>query len=253
MIFTNLIQANLRTKTFGRQIEYYQRLGSTNVEAWDLIKLGEAENGMIIITDNQFAGKGRNANNWYMSPSKGLAMTLIILDSLPIETALLIPLAAGLATAKALTNRGADPKLKWPNDIFINEKKCGGILCETQISNGIVQKMVIGFGLNINEKEEDLDLTIKEKSTSLSIETGHSNQRELIAAIITTYFEQILDNTSIVQTEWSNYCYHQDKEISFKYNGIVQNGIFRGISSNGIANIEVDNEIREFPSITLNN
>ena len=58
MIFTNLIQTNLRTKRFGKEVEYYQRLESTNVEAWDLIKSGDATNGMIIITDNQIEGKG---------------------------------------------------------------------------------------------------------------------------------------------------------------------------------------------------
>ena len=62
MIFTNLIQTNLRTKVFGNKIEYYQRVGSTNEEAWELIDSGEAQHGMIVITDNQFSGKGRNKN-----------------------------------------------------------------------------------------------------------------------------------------------------------------------------------------------
>lgn len=78
MIFTNLIQTNLRTKTFGKRIEYYQRIGSTNKEAWELINTGEADHGTIIITDNQFSGKGRENNEWHMSPSKSLAMSIII-------------------------------------------------------------------------------------------------------------------------------------------------------------------------------
>ena len=85
MIFTQLIQTNLRTKALGKKVEYYNRLDSTNEEAWELIDSGEAQHGMIVITDNQFSGKGRNKNQWYMSPSKSLAMSIIILEPIEIE------------------------------------------------------------------------------------------------------------------------------------------------------------------------
>ena len=155
MIFTNLIQTNLRTRRFGKEIEYYQRLGSTNLEAWNLIENNEASHGMIVITDNQFQGKGRNGNSWFMSPSKGLAMSLVILEPLSLKKAELISIAAGVAVAKALKIRGGKPKLKWPNDILLGNKKCGGILCESRISGQTVNSMVIGIGLNINETEND--------------------------------------------------------------------------------------------------
>ena len=54
MIFTNLIQTNLRTKHFGKNIEYYQRLESTNLESWGLIEENNANHGMIVITDDQY-------------------------------------------------------------------------------------------------------------------------------------------------------------------------------------------------------
>ena len=99
MIFTNLIQTNLRTHTFGKQVEYYNRLGSTNEEAWELIDENTATHGTLVITDHQFEGKGRGGKSWFMSPSKGLAMSLILLESIPVEKAGLIPLAAGAAAA----------------------------------------------------------------------------------------------------------------------------------------------------------
>tara|TARA_Y100000385_G_scaffold286141_1_gene347558 strand:- start:236 stop:994 length:759 start_codon:yes stop_codon:yes gene_type:complete len=251
MIFTNLIQTNLRTKVFGNKIEYYQRLGSTNEEAWELIDSGEARHGMIIITDNQFSGKGRNKNQWYMSPSKGLAMSIIILEPLEIEKSFLIPLAGSIAVAKALKNRGFTPQLKWPNDILLNGKKCGGILCESRVLNKETNQMVIGIGLNINDQKDDLISEIQEKSTSLFIETGHPNQRELIAAIITTYFEQLFNDLSVVTDQWSEHCFHLNEEISFKHQNSVQKGIFKGIKSNGLASIQIDDEIINYPSIIL--
>ena len=139
MIFTNLIETNLRTKELGQQIEYYQRIDSTNKEAWEIIDLEDITHGTIVITDNQLSGKGRNGNTWFMSPSKGLAMSIILKQSISIQDGLLIPIAAGVAIAKALENRGGAPKLKWPNDILINNKKCGGILCETRIKNNCIK------------------------------------------------------------------------------------------------------------------
>ena len=57
MIFTNLIETNLRTKELGKQIEYYQRIDSTNKEAWEIIDLEDITHGTIVITDNQLSGK----------------------------------------------------------------------------------------------------------------------------------------------------------------------------------------------------
>ena len=146
MIFTNLIKTNLRTKQFGRDIEYYQRLGSTNDEAWELIQNGEASQGMIVITDYQTQGKGRGGNFWFMSPSKGLALSLILLESIPLEIAGLIPLVAGIAMAKTLKNRGGSPTLKWPNDIFFTGKKLVGYCVKAKYPDNQFSQWLLGWG-----------------------------------------------------------------------------------------------------------
>ncbi len=251
MIFTNLIKTNLRTVELGNQIEYYQRLESTNQEAWEVIDLKDTNHGTIIITDNQLSGKGRNGNTWFMSPSKGLTMSIILKKPISINYGLLIPIAAGVAAAKALENRGANPKLKWPNDIIINNKKCGGILCETKIKNNKVSQMVVGIGLNINETNNDFPDTISKSATSLAIETKQSNQRELICAIITTYFERLLNDLPSSLPMWENYCNHLNESISFNQAGINQSGIFKGLDNDGKAIIQIDTKEVLFNSITL--
>ena len=251
MIFTNLIQTNLRTKVFGNRIEYYQRIGSTNEEAWELVNAGEADHGTVVITDNQFSGKGRDNNTWHMSPSKSLAMSIIINEEISSEQAFLVPLAAGLAVAKALKNRSFEPQLKWPNDILLNSKKCGGILCESRVHKNKVTQMVIGIGLNVNDQKSDFDESIQNTATSLLIESGYPNQRELISAIITTYFEQIYDNLLAVPSKWINYCFHLNNRVKFKYMNNFEDGIFKGINEKGFAQIEIEDQIKEFSSITL--
>lgn len=256
MIFTNLIKTNLRTKQFGRDIEYYQRLGSTNDEAWELIQNGEASHGMIVITDYQTQGKGRGGNSWFMSPSKGLALSLILLESIPLEKARLIPLVAGVAMAKTLKNQGGSPTLKWPNDILFHGKKTGGILCESKISGQSVKSMVVGIGINVNETEIDFPDELKETAISLSIESGHTHQRELVAAIFTTFFEQywerLQESPEEIINDWTSLCGHLGKSVSFNFKGEHLSGIFKKIDQNGHACVNIDGRDQMFPAIILN-
>ena len=251
MIFTNLIETNLRTKIFGQNIEYYQRLDSTNKEAWELIDSNEAHHGMVIITDNQLAGKGRNGNSWFMSPSKGLALSIILTKKIPLDKAKLIPIGASVSIAKALKNRGCSPELKWPNDILLDGKKCGGILCESRIFEGFVKYMVIGIGLNVNENVNDLPSSLNNQATSYAIETGNSIQRELVCAIILTYLEQIIENLETCIQEWLKFCSHMEKSVKFRLNKKTHEGIFKGLNKDGEALIKINNELVAFPSIII--
>jgi BirA family biotin operon repressor/biotin-[acetyl-CoA-carboxylase] ligase len=248
-------RTNLRTKEFGKEIEYYQRLDSTNNEAWELINNGETQHGMIVITDYQFKGKGRSGNSWFMSPSKGIAMSLILQKPLPFNLAGLIPLVAGVAMARTLKNRNFNPKLKWPNDILLNQKKVGGILCESKISKKSVNTMVVGIGLNVNETRNDFPENLIKTASSLSIESKHPHQRELIVAIFATYFEQCIElvqhSPQELITEWETFCGHLNQTITFKFDGNSLSGLFKGVNNLGQAVIIIDGNEQVFPSIIL--
>jgi Biotin-(acetyl-CoA carboxylase) ligase len=78
MLFTNLIQTNLQTSFVGRNIEYFSFTESTNDDAFEFINDNEAEDGMLIITDNQTNGRGRRNNKWHSSPGSNLTFSLIL-------------------------------------------------------------------------------------------------------------------------------------------------------------------------------
>ena len=161
MLFPQLIKANLKTRTFGRTIEYYQRLESTNLEAFELINADEFTDGLVVITDMQYQGKGRRGRSWFASPGKAVTFSIILRLGISTELSGLISLAAGVAMAEALSRFGLGPTLKWPNDIRISDKKCGGVLVETQVHNRIVEWGVIGIGINVNEQLEELPEKIR--------------------------------------------------------------------------------------------
>ena len=101
MLFTNLVQANLKTRTLGQQIEYYTRLESTNSEAWEIIDEG-AQSGALVVTDNQFQGKGRINRTWLSAPDKSLTFSLLLFPDLDAHLYGWLPILAGLSVHQAL-------------------------------------------------------------------------------------------------------------------------------------------------------
>ena len=255
MIFTQLIQTNLRTKELGKNVEYYNRLDSTNEEAWELIDEDSHQHGSIVITENQIKGKGRQKNKWSMVAGKGLAFTLILDKKYPSSYSSFFSLAAGISVAQSLKKRGVLSVLKWPNDIYSSDKKIGGILCESKVKKNEIEKIVIGIGLNVNETiEEHPDNLHNDISTMFSI-TNHSHQRELIVAEFVNYFEKLLnnipENSRVIIDEWQNLCMHMNQSILFHVEQKARSGVFIGLNKDGYAKIKIDGKTKTFSSIDL--
>ena len=254
MIFTQLIQTNLRTKELGKNIEYYNRLDSTNTEAWELVE-EDNNHGTIVITENQTKGKGQKTKTWGMVPGKSLVFSLILTKNYSIDHSGLISLSVSLALNESLNKRGLKAKLKWPNDIFINGKKIGGILCETKIENSIIKTMVIGVGVNVNESISEHDENIQNNLTTMFEVSKHPHQRELIVAEFINSFELLLNKLSTepnqIIEEWLDKCMHLNEKIPFLQNEKILEGVFCGLDNNGFAKIQIDNKVKSYNSINL--
>ncbi|MFA6498386.1 MAG: biotin--[acetyl-CoA-carboxylase] ligase [Desulfurivibrionaceae bacterium] len=170
-----------------RPVHFFTNTGSTNDLALALSNTGAA-GGTLVVADSQSAGRGRLAGRTWLSPSgTGLYFSLILRPHLAPADFPKLTLAAGLALCKALeTHTHCQPGLKWPNDLFLHGKKCGGILTETQAVAGPGQTaVVIGIGLNVNTPAEAFGGDFQAKATSLLVETGCPYERgPLLAAIL---------------------------------------------------------------------
>ena len=254
MIFSNLVDANLNTDFIGRNLEYYSRLASTNDEAWELIA-ENVPNGSLIIADNQFKGRGRFGNEWISAPSMGLTFSLILYDLKNLHK---LPLIIGVSVCEALKGFNFKLKLKWPNDIILNGKKIGGILCESKNINN-VKTIVVGIGMNINEKADDFPDNLRKRAISLSMVSNKTFQRERVLAKILNHFEKNLDLLGEKNLElfkkWESFCNHIDKEVTFHNNNVNVVGKFLKISDKGSAIIEVNNKEKAFSSgiVEINN
>ena len=255
MIFTNLVQANLKTRSLGRQIEYYGRLESTNSEAWEIIDEG-AQSGALLNTDNQYNGRGRFDQKWYASPDKSLTFSIILFSDLDPVISGWIPILTGIAIQKALVKFDTSVKLKWPNDLLLNGKKIGGILCESKVKGNFLNQIVIGIGLNVNETKEDFNPTIQSIANSLHIASGKFYQRERVLAEIVNELEPWITglpkNKEQIQFEWEAVCGHLKEEIQFHNGNEIVSGIFKSLGKSGSAVIEVEGKETQFHSGEIN-
>lgn len=132
--------------TRGFELRRVRRCGSTNSVLLAEKVLPEP---VLLLADEQTAGRGRRGRRWYSSPQSGLTFSLALRLDRPLRELAGLPLVAGVATVRALRELGVGrAALKWPNDIVVDGAKLGGILVETRSSGGAV-RAVIGIGLNL--------------------------------------------------------------------------------------------------------
>jgi len=151
--------------------EVHDELSSTNDRVRVLAEEG-ASAFTTVIADTQTAGRGRGGKYWESSAGLGLWMSFLLR---PVDggDSSLTPLLVGLGTARAIEALcpGSQPRIKWPNDVFVNDRKVCGILCEGVGPDAVV----VGVGVNVHQRQEDFPADLSDRATSL-LAAGCSGQ-----------------------------------------------------------------------------
>lgn len=145
------IQPFLKNKYKDIPITVYKTIGSTNTVA-KLLAMKNATHGTVILSEEQTEGRGRMGRNFYSPAESGIYMSIILQPQLNIADSVLITTAASVAVCLAIDKfTDIEPKIKWVNDIYINDKKICGILTEavTDIESGTINNVIVGIGLNV--------------------------------------------------------------------------------------------------------
>ncbi len=179
---------DLATTFIGRTFRHVAETGSTNS---DLVRLADADpslpDGLVLLADVQPDGKGRQGRSWTSPPGSGLTFSVLLKPSVSPLRASTLPLAIGLAVARAAERFVPDRTigLKWPNDLQVDGRKLCGILCEMRADGDTVRHVVAGIGINVNLAAADLPPDIAAIATSLQIAAGHEfDSGEVLRAIL---------------------------------------------------------------------
>jgi BirA family biotin operon repressor/biotin-[acetyl-CoA-carboxylase] ligase len=138
----------------GSELKFCKNLPSTNNYAAVLLKNSNVDEGTIIYTNFQSAGRGQTGNSWVSEDGKNLLISIILYPSM-IEPAdqFLISMAVSLGITGFLDRHIHGSTIKWPNDIYIKSDKIAGILIENTLIGNTIENCVAGIGLNINQTE----------------------------------------------------------------------------------------------------
>lgn len=162
-----------KTLFVGKNIRYFPSCYSTNDLAAEIIQQKEAFEGAFVITDNQLAGRGQRGNNWEAHPGMNITLSVLLKPSfLLANKQFSLNVAISLAIHDLLSSEKLGKlTIKWPNDIYVGNKKMGGILIENILMGNYIGWSIIGIGLNINQLEFE-----NRKATSLRIELNGKEQ-----------------------------------------------------------------------------
>jgi len=168
--------------TIGKIVHKLARCASTNDAARSFADDG-FEEGMVVLADEQTAGRGTKGRSWFSPPGQGLYLSVILR---PDRRAVpLIPLVAGLAAREAVaSSTGLEAGLEWPNDIIWRGRKLGGILCESSWSGSHFNYVILGMGLNVGQRRKDFPDELRQTAVSLRLALGRPSDREALLAAL---------------------------------------------------------------------
>jgi BirA family biotin operon repressor/biotin-[acetyl-CoA-carboxylase] ligase len=172
------------------RVEVRARTGSTNADAAVAAVQGAPE-GLVVVAEQQSAGRGRRDRQWMSPPRAGLTLSMVLRPgqadpakgwpALPVGAYGWLPLLAGVALLDAVRRVAeVEAALKWPNDLLVGEAKCAGILAEV-----VGDALVVGIGLNVSTRAEELPETTGLPATSLKLAGAASVDRDpLLRALL---------------------------------------------------------------------
>ncbi len=202
------------------EVVHLPLVDSTNRLALELARREGKKHGTVILADQQSGGRGRGSRS-FSSPPGGLYISVILRPQLPVDDLPHITLATGNACADAIEQvTGIKIKLKWPNDLYAQGKKIGGILTEASAYSNITKSIpfvVAGIGVNLNTPLEFLPDSLHDNAASLYSFSGVTYEiSALVEALIGTLLKEVdllQDNKDNMVMRWQERDYLKGKSI----------------------------------------
>ena len=171
-----------QTLFLGKNVINLPKCHSTNTYATELLSQKGGQEGTVITTEHQIAGRGQRGNSWEAAAGKNLTFSLILKPSfLHVQEQFYLTIITSLAIYDFLTELLPEGlSIKWPNDIYHYQNKLGGILIENSLKNTIIEWSVLGIGLNVNQA-----VFQNEKAASLLLATAREfSLNELLGKLL---------------------------------------------------------------------
>lgn len=238
------IQKQLHTRLLGQTIYCFPQLTSTQNIAFQLAQKGAPE-GTLIVAEEQTGARGR-LGRFYFSPRGGVWFSLVLKPPLQPQLTLPISLMAGVAVAEALKGLSGLPLvLKWPNDIFVRDKKVVGILTEMVAESDRVQFVICGIGVNANIEPGAFPEELRPIATSLKIELGYEISRttllcQVVESLDRYYHLFLLQGPQAIIEAWRRSPNMLGKKVRVSSPEETMKGMALDLDSQGALQVQTD-------------
>jgi len=148
----------MNTLFVGHNLLKFSSLSSTNDCCWELLSDKSLPDGTVVWTPLQTQGKGQRGKLWLTEEGKSLPFSIIFKPKVSVSEQYFLNKAISLGVCEGVSSFGVEAKIKWPNDIYVADKKLAGILIENSLKGSFLQVVVVGVGVNINQEEFTKDL-----------------------------------------------------------------------------------------------
>ena len=233
------LRMGLTTRTIGREIRYLAVTDSTNRQAYALGEAG-ADEGLVVIAEEQSAGRGRLGRHWVSPPGVNLYLSVVLRPPLPPHAAPQLTFLSALAVSRTIAAvTGLAPTHKWPNDVLLDGAKVAGLLNEMSAESDRIRFVVLGIGVNLNMTADQFPAELRAPATSLLIATGRpvaraQFARTLLAQLDALYAEFLLRGPAPILAAWEAHCDLVGKPVSIEGQGTeARCGVVAGIDRDG--------------------
>ena len=243
--FTEADLERITRRTFVEAIEYHREMASTNDYLLETARQ-PATSPLLVLADVQTGGRGRGANRWWSELGALTFSLLIDTSAVPLPTRLLpqASLTLGLAVCEAIDTfwgaRDHAVRLKWPNDVYIGDRKVCGILIESP--PGQPGKIIVGVGINVNNSVSQAPEELQSTAIALCDVAGHPLELvdvlEHVLVHIADNLQWISGQDAQLRRRWQGWCLLTNRKVRVDVGGHSVTGLCQGIDEDGALLVE---------------
>lgn len=253
----------LNTLFVGKVYHRFEELPSTNDWAAELLATSSTSKtrppeGTVVRADNQTAGKGQLGSPWQSEPGENLLLSIIFYPTwLETNGQFYLSMAVALALHDCLSAFAEQSKIavKWPNDLYLNDRKAAGVLIQNTLSGTQLQSSIVGIGLNLNQTRFPSDLP---NASSLACALGRkvdvdAVEAQLFAALEQRYLQLKAGQRSAIKETYEQRLWRRGENAAFirQSDGSRFDGRIIGVTEQGLLRVETSAGEERFELKTL--
>jgi BirA family biotin operon repressor/biotin-[acetyl-CoA-carboxylase] ligase len=237
--------AHAPLRRLGACVLLFDRTDSTNRRL--LEAAAELPDGTIASAESQTAGRGRMGRAWHCPRGAGLLISVLLHERDDAPLLRLSTTLAALAAVEAVRQTTeCAPVLRWPNDIYLDARKLGGVLCETTPLGGARRALVIGVGINCLQQPAHFPPELRERATSLEIASSRAVDRAALAGALIARLDARLAEVATgggaerLLADWAGLCADVGQAVRLVESGVEHAGRIVALRADGGLLVELD-------------